>query len=283
MLVLFPSVSVNIFMSNIVAIPLTTIILYAEIILITVATFSSALATVIGKLITYLILMLNNAIHYLSTFKNITIYNVHCNAWQTLLLFAFIFLLLISFRLKKIGYAYASLLCILGFYAIQIMNYQTASKQQKLIVHNVPKANIINYINGYNYQLISLDSIKASDVKNAVEPSLIKFCSSLPKNNLAQILKCDSNYLYIQNPAFNCLVLGKNADSITNEMPCKYVILTHNSKINLAQIQAKCKPSLIIADGSNGLWKVEQWESEAKGLYLQFFSTQMQGAFVANL
>ncbi len=269
--------------SNIIAIPLTSVILYAEIVLLCTTLISDGLSMLLGNLISSLILCLNKAIHWLSTFTHVTIYNVHCNLWQTLLLFAFVCCGIYAVRKRNYYLSILGLLCIVAFYGIQLNTFIKAQKQAKLIVYNVPKKNMVACLKGQAHQLISVDSIKASDVKNAVEPSLITYTAPNAAIDLCATIQADSIYLYTQIGLTNCLILGKHADSIMHQLPCKYVILTHNTKAPLAEIATQCAPQCIIADGSNSMWKIEQWQTEAKDLHLQFFSTQQQGAFEANL
>jgi competence protein ComEC len=270
-------------LSNIIAIPLTSIILYAEIFLLLISIISESLPLIVGKVITFLILTLNKSIAWLSKLENITIYNVHCNAMQTFLLFAFVCFAILAIKQRKFHAGLLSLVCVMLFYVIQIFTYSKANNQSKFIVYHVPKKNIISIIQGHHYQLISMQEIKASDVKNAVEPSLINFACANKSESLMPIFQVQDNYLYMHNNTLQCIILGKNTDSIKAEMPCKYVVLTQNSKASIAEIATKFHPQTIIADGSNTMWKIEQWQKEAKDLHLHFFSTPLHGAFVANL
>ncbi len=270
-------------LSNLIAIPLTTIILYAEILLMLISFISKSLGMVLGKIITWLILLLNKSIAWLSTFSYITIYNVHCNIWQTLLLFGVVCLAIIGLRQKKIAWGVLSISCITLFYILQIAHYTKAQSQEKFIVYHVPKKTIIGFLKGFHYQLVSNQKIIAPDIKNAVEPSLIEYGTSNSSSQLLQVIATDSNFLHIQRGAQSCMVFNKYADSINAIMPAKYVILTQNTHMPLATIATACRPQCIIADGSNSMWKIEQWQNEAKDLHLQFFSTTRQGAFIAKL
>jgi competence protein ComEC len=269
--------------SNIIAIPLTSIILYAEIILLICTLLSNWLCIILGKIITAIILFLNASIYWLSTFEHITIYNVHCNLWQTLLLFGFVCIGIYAVRKRGFYAAIASISTIIMFYTLQLSYAFKASTQKQLIVYNVPKKTILGYFSGNAHQLFSLQEIKASDIKNAVEPGLIKNFATINNSKLLSTYRADSTYLLAFNQTQNWLVLGKHVDTILRSIPCKYVILTQNSNASLQQIKGQCSPEYIIADGSNAMWKIEQWQKDAKDLHLQFFSTQLHGAFVAKL
>jgi hypothetical protein len=46
-----------------------------------------------------------------------------------------------------------------------------------------------------------------------------------------------------------------------------------------ASLQA---PSIIVADGSNKLWKIREWQKRSQELHLRFLSTPYDGALTMN-
>jgi hypothetical protein len=94
------------------------------------------------------------------------------------------------------------------------------------------------------------------------------------QNEVCVFARCNSQSILIINHAIA---------QLPNTMAIDYLILSHNAKIPLQQIKNQFAPKHLIIDGSNSLWKIEQWKTEAKELHLQLFITAQQGAFVANL
>ena len=62
-----------------------------------------------------------------------------------------------------------------------------------------------------------------------------------------------------------------------------FLVLSKNIKINLPEIARKYRPSQVIIDGSNSLWKIAQWKKECEELHLRSHSVATQGAFVTDL
>jgi competence protein ComEC len=93
----------------------------------------------------------------------------------------------------------------------------------------------------------------------------------------------DSNYNIIKYKGNTILQINANALAFKNEMQIDYIILSNNTKTNLTTIATNTKPKMVIADGSNSLWKIEKWKAEAKELNLPFFNITQDGAFILEL
>ena len=85
---------------------------------------------------------------------------------------------------------------------------------------------------------------------------------------------------------------GKTLVMVTGPLPTAAVnqkiradvlILSHNPHIYISQLTDYFDVGLLVADGSNPLWKTELWKKDFENLHLRFHSTAQQGAFVMDL
>jgi competence protein ComEC len=60
------------------------------------------------------------------------------------------------------------------------------------------------------------------------------------------------------------------------------ILLTENTGTSLAQWYHLTGCRLFVADGSNAMWKIQQWRKEAEKLPLRLHSTPQQGAFLLD-
>jgi competence protein ComEC len=60
------------------------------------------------------------------------------------------------------------------------------------------------------------------------------------------------------------------------------VLLTGNCRVSLEACYRVTRCARIVADGSNALWKIQQWRKEAEKLPLRLHSTPQQGAFLLD-
>ncbi len=103
----------NLFLiANFIAIPLSNIILFAEIILCTVS-FLPALASIAGKIIYYLILLMNSSIEYINHLPFSTTGDLHINFSQLVVMYAFIVFISLWLIRKEKYFLFPSLITVL--------------------------------------------------------------------------------------------------------------------------------------------------------------------------
>jgi competence protein ComEC len=60
----------------------------------------------------------------------------------------------------------------------------------------------------------------------------------------------------------------------------KIIVLTNSPKINFDRLLQDMKPELVIADGSNYKYIVEQWKESSSNKKVPFHATAEKGAFI---
>ena len=61
------------------------------------------------------------------------------------------------------------------------------------------------------------------------------------------------------------------------------LLLSKNPGIKIAQLATAIKPSIIVFDASNSLWKIAGWKKECETLALPCFSIPEKGAFMLDV
>ncbi|MET0638316.1 MAG: ComEC/Rec2 family competence protein [Chitinophagaceae bacterium] len=158
-------------LSNLVAVPLSTIILFAEIILCAFAGIP-AVATITGALISRLINLLNLIIDHIAGLPFATMNDLQIDLLQVFILY----LLTVSIffwlsRLSSRSLIYSLILFAL-FITLRSVSFITAGHQYHLIVYNVPKKSALEYIRGRHYTYIG-DTLKPADFNFHLRPNHI--------------------------------------------------------------------------------------------------------------
>ncbi len=267
--------------TNFIAIPLSGLILYAEILLLVIAPLTP-LATVIGKLTTFLIKQMNELIENTARIPFAVTENIQINFWQTLCLYLFI-ICTVYWLMKKKSPAFVMALCsIAAFFGIQSFSLLTAMQQQKIIVYAVPKLSAIDIINGTNHQYIGNPLIYNDPflVKKYLSPTRTLYRASQPK----LFFKNSSNAIFFGSTK-KLLIIDESVDllQIPNQPKIDLIILTGNANISIGQINQLIHCNQYVFDCSNPMWKIERWKKEAENLHLRHHSVAQKGAFEFNL
>lgn len=274
----------NLFLiSNIIAVPLAMIILYAAIAL---AAFSwiPFVSLYLGKLVGGLTWFMNKVILWINDLPFSVWDKIPATVISTCLMYAVIAGL--SAWLMKIGknYLVFSLIALLAFVMLSTYNKWQVSKQQKLIVYNVPGHQAIDFVSGSKYQFTG-DSILLEDgmLQNFhLKPGRIAFQLNSRVDSLNNLYK-KSIFYQFGNKKIVTVFYPVNTDSIVHKTDVDVIIISKNPKLNIASLAKIFNCKLFVFDASNPVWKIEKWIQECRAFNLNCYSVPAQGAFVYNI
>lgn len=270
-------------LTNIIAVPLSSLILYLEIAMISLS-WIPFIGTWLGKLTQWLVWLMNKIILFVNDFPFAVWDNLLASILTTLLLYVVVVTCCIWLIKKKKEYLKFSLLTLLCFVLLQSFMQWQIKNQQKLIVYNVPQHQAIDFVSGNTYKFIG-DSILLVDgiLQNFhLKPGRIKLQLNQRVDSLSNCFAKTNFYQFntkkiilIDEPiAFNSLTTKINVDII---------LISKNPKLHIPQLASVFNCKTIVFDASNSLWKIDQWKEDCDKLNLQYYSVPDNGAYVLDL
>jgi competence protein ComEC len=268
----------NLFLiSNFVAVPLSGLILYAEILLLTVSGIPS-LASLAGKGIEALIHLLNSFIRYMAQFPFAVTDDIRLSGLETGLLYLFIICCcygLLHGRRSTLRWSIGLLSAIL---LLQTGSLVQSRLQKRLVVYNIPRQTAVEFIHGRRSYFTGEEGL--------LQNKALQQNSLQPAHRLWGIVQTT---LLLHQPITIVSYAGKRvaivgeqpfmADS-SDGLPVDILILCHNSKMPLSRLHTLFGCRQVVFDASNSLWKIEKWKKDCDSLHLRFHSVPHQGAFV---
>ncbi len=274
----------NLFLfTNIIAVPLSSIILYVEIALVALS-WIPFVSTWLGKLTQGLVWLMNKIILFVNNFS----FAVWDKLPASILTTLFLYLVVISFSIWLIknrkSYLKFSLVALFFFILLQsFMNWQI-KKQEKLIVYNVPQHQAVDFVSGNNYKFIG-DSILLVDgiLQNFhLKPGRIKLQLNQRVDSLPNYFA--KNIFHQFNDKKILLIdAAMPFDSLANKINVDIIVISKNPKIYIAQLASVFNCKTIVFDASNSLWKIDRWKQDCDKLNLHYYSVPDNGAFVLDL
>jgi competence protein ComEC len=268
--------------TNLVCVPLSTIILFAEILLIIIAPIK-ALAAVVGKCIYFLTWLMNTIIEFFNGLPGSLIDKVHANAFTTLALYAFAILLSYSLLQKNKKVFKVSLVSLLVFTGVWTWGKIKLYNQQKMIVYNVPKHRAVDFITNNKYYFFGdAEMMVDGALQNFnLKPSRVLYQMSPAKDSLQKV---EGQYSLCNFKNKKIIFIDKPVAFAENENAIQLdaIVISKNPKIKITEITKSIKPNIVVLDGSNSLWKITQWKKDCEELHLPYFITGEQGAFVLD-
>lgn len=268
--------------TNLLAVPLSSLILIGEIILCTLSGITPV-ATVLGKLLGWLIAWLNGFIEAVDRLPFSTTDNIPFNGQQLVLLYLAIACFCLWRLQQKASSLIAALVAVWLLFAIRSWQSWQAGFQQQLTIYNIPRQRAVDYFAGRQY-LYKGDSNLASNpslVSYHIRPNRIAHhvlpADTLPNFRQYGPLACFGRYSVLQiDPTFPPLRVPAPA----GRMAVDFIILSGNPPTTINTVVSLFDCSHIIIDATNSPWKTKRWLAESRQQGIPCHAIAQQGAFV---
>lgn len=270
------------FLTNFIAVPLSSVILLGEI-LLCVLSFIPFIALLIGKLLSWLIMLMNSYVEKIEALPFSLWDGLQINIVQVILLLLFI--AGISFWLmekRKHGLTIA-LVSLLGFLAVRYYSFINAADQKKIIVYNVPQHRAIDFVDGRTYLFYGNPDLVADDfVRNFhLKPSRIL-------NRIEPVSTINDITLYNNYVSYKTrkILLVDTAISFSipeNKQDVDLLIISKNPKLYISRLANVFNIKQVVFDGSVPFWKLPYWKKDCDSLHIPYHDVNEKGAFVMNV
>lgn len=277
----FHQLPVCFLLTNLVAVPLSSIILMGEIALVAIS-FIPIAGSITGLAISWLTRGMNGFIQAIDKLPFSTWSGLQINITQTVILF----LLIIAFsywlmETKPPGLK-AGLICVLSFFLLRSISFIASGKQKRLIVYNVPQKKALDLIEGWHYQFIGDPSLLTGIVRNFhLNPSRTFLRATGP----AAIAAHDTTTIFLSWQGKHILFLNSFlAFKPTVHRPViDVLILSGNPRFIIKNLVKALTIKQVVADGSVPHWKAAGWKKDCEQLHIPWHDVSEKGAFAINL
>jgi competence protein ComEC len=269
-------------LTNFLAVPVSSLIVLGEILLCAVS-FIPVIATFIGKILFWLIWIMNTYIKRIELLPFSLWDGLQISIIQSILLLivaaGFSFWLM---EKSRPGFKYG-LVALLGFFVLRTISFINANNREQLIVYNVPQKQAIDLINGRKYLFIGDSDLLADDfVRNFhIKPSRVlrRIAPATALNNFEQ----QENLITYNNKRILIINETSHFVSLENKMPIDLLIISGNPKLYLNNLTKTFSVEQVVFDGSCPAWKINYWKKDCDSLHIPYYNVSEKGAFVMNL
>jgi len=269
-------------LSNLVVVPVSTVVLVATLALVLLSPIK-IIAGFVGSLLKGLIWWLNTFIERMEDFPLAVWSGISINLAQSVLLF--ICIAGIAFWLmeqRKVGLWWA-LSGLLMFFVIRAASFYNAGKQQKLIVYNANRYAAMDIIKGRNYAYYGDAEVlgNASVMNYVLHPSrILHRVTAEQKPKFEQQL---NNALVFHNKKVLRISQPLQKSVATVPLQADLVILSGNPGLYISDLVKRVNTPQIVIDGSVPAWKARYWVQDCDSLKIACHNVATAGAFVMSL
>lgn len=269
-------------LTNFIAVPLSSIILLGEIFLCIIA-WIPALALFVGKIIQWLISLMNTWIEKIESIPFSLWDGLQIDLLQTILLILFAAGAGYWLMEKKRNGLIVGLLGLLGFTLLRSISFIQTSRQQKIIVYNVPQKRAIDLIDKRKYLFIGDSDLVMNDFTRNfhLKPARIFY-------RISTVDSLDGLYQqenYIRFARKNILLIDSTINFMIgdNKPVIDLLVISKNPRIYISKLAAALNIKQVVFDGSVPAWKTFYWKKDCDSLHIPCHDVTTKGAFVMNL
>jgi len=269
-------------LTNLVAVPLSSIIVLGEIFLCIIS-FVPVIALLAGKALYWLMWFMNNYVERIESLPFSLWDGLQINIAEVI--FLFIFITGISYWLfeKKKAGLQIGLISLLCFGGLRSFSFWQADRQQKIIVYNVPQHSAVDFIDGRGYFFAGdTDLIKNDFARNFhLKPSRImqRVDARSSLNNLV----VDNNYISFGTKKILFLDSTISIASAGTKYPVDLLVVSKNPKLYISRLNNSFAIKQLVFDGSVPASKLKYWKKDCDSLHIPYYDVAEKGAFVMNL
>ncbi len=269
-------------LTNLICVPLSTLILFAEILLIVVSPVPF-IAAALGKFIYVFTWLMNLIIDRCNKLPLSLIDKIYATPYTTLFLYLFVFTAVAGLLRYNKKLIYASLVFFLFFIGIWSYGKINLMQQKKMIIYNVSRHTAIDFVESDKYFFLGDDELKRD---GALQNFNLK-----PTRVSLQIRESEVMLKSMQQSKYLWQFYGKKImliDSALSFEPREtkvlvdVILITKNANVDIASITSAVTPRCIVFDASNSLWKIAKWKMQCSWLHLPCFITAEEGAYILS-
>ncbi|MDI9365589.1 MAG: ComEC/Rec2 family competence protein [Flavobacterium sp.] len=271
------------FITNLVAVPLSGLILYAELALL-LTTWFAPLAKAIGWLTQHLLAFMNNFIMRVDDLPFAVLNGLQIHWLQVVWLYAIIAAAAIWLQQQysKALLACLSFACL--FCAWRYCDFMEKQQQHKMIVYNVPQHTAIDVIDGPSFRFVGDTALQQDGfLRNFhLQPSRILY--RIANNNVLNNTIINSNIITTNGKTI--VIINKPLPSnfyLPQKIKADVVVLSHNPKIYFSKLAQLFNCKQYVFDASNPSWKINYWKKDADSLGVSYHVVAEKGAFEMDL
>ncbi len=266
-------------LSNIIIIPLVTLIINLSVLLF-VFSFIPVVFNVLVLVVNNLLFIQNTLVIWFQELPYSLKTGISINLIEVLLIYLMLFLLIYAWVYKKARSMQFGLIIAIVFMTMQIQENRKIDKQHIIVIYDVPKYSAIDFFNGRDNYFIASSQLGEDQQKVAFFLQNFRWKKGVVKTDLVSSNFERENFYrsknYIKFFETRILLWDKGFLKPINNLTFDYIIVSGKVKLDLENINCK----QVVIDSSVSKYNWEQIKKECLKWDIPFYNVNMEGAFI---
>jgi competence protein ComEC len=268
--------------TNLVAVPLSSIILVGEIALCCIAPFPP-IAQWIGNILQWLIGWMNQFIAYMDGLPFSVWPALQISLVQLILLYAWIATAWYWLQTKNKPALMTALAALVVFFSLRSNSMISSGQQRKIIVYHVPGHRAIDFIEGNNYYFKADSALLSNHILQNLHVNPARILYRATKPDTFPGLVDNGNNSVFGNQKIMLVDSSLVFAPVSAKIKVDLLIISGNTRLSIAQLLEIFDCHQVVIDGFNPPGKVDKWRSDCEKQRLACHCVVDKGAFVMPL
>lgn len=280
--------------SNLVVIPLATIIIYGGIILLLIGSYLPSLTAIVAVAVNSLTWFLNALVSFVENLPYSITTGISIDIFQTWVIYLVVASLCFFIVVKNILWLRISLVLIVFYLALWLSDSISATRQKQMVVYDVKGNTAIQLTEGRNSILIADSALlknESSYIFNISRNVYHLGISSMKKINSEKLEKqkiksgsgiyLNENFILFNKKRYLIVDEKFNGKSLLQKkLKLDAVIVTNKSIRNISSLLNRYSFQKLIAASSVPAWLVRKLQLQCVEKNIDFYSVSEKGAYV---
>lgn len=268
--------------ANLIAVPLSSLILLAELLLVALA-WLPAVSHYLGKAVTALLWCMNAVIRWINSLPMALWDAIPATLLTTWLLYAAVLATCYWLLHKTKPLLYVALGSMAAFAMVQVYGKWQVYEQCKMIVYNVPQRQAIDFVQGNSFHFVGDTSLQKEGLLQNfhLKPSRISLQVTQSSHTLPA-LQIQGRQFTLGNKKIILIDSTLLFEPPAQKIKADVIVLSGNPKLRIPQLAEVFDCPLYVFDAANSLWKINYWKKDCEKLLLRSHSVAEQGAFMLD-
>ncbi len=274
----FQKFSTHFLLTNLIAIPLATIIIYMAVALLLLSSVT-VLSNGISLALNFLLKLQNKSITTIDNLPFAT-FETYINGFETALLYLLIVFITLLLIKKKFHFVIATLLCVISLQLSFLHKDLSQTKPKQVIVYAHTKDIGVDLINKNLHYFYASDSI-------AFKKTTHTFWLKNKLNNALPITKNKgfSKGFFVFHGKRFCIIDNHNwcKKTTVHPLPIDYLIISKQSQLKFNDINRLFAVKTVILNDTFSTWEVAKFREKCNKVGINCYSTKEKGCLTINL
>ncbi|MFC5269577.1 ComEC/Rec2 family competence protein [Adhaeribacter terreus] len=276
--------------SNLIAVPLSTIVLYNGLALLTFF-WIPGLNLVLGKLMQGLLWLMNESMMWLEKWPLALVNRIPFSGFEAILVYSLILVLFVFFARRKLKFLVIASAILLVFSGSRLKENLAGNTKPKLIIFAVPKQSVWSF-SGENATVFADSSFVQNKqaIAFTLEPAFLQartqnvFYQNWNSSNTGNIpqIKTDEMRLFSWR-GLKIMALEKPLRKhFKQPLKVDYLVVRNNAWISAKKLQQNFRFKKLVFDSSNETWYVKWLSGQLETAAIPYHNVTTQGAFTVQ-